>query len=133
MRLGGVDDATNAITGDVVDAAIEVHSRYGPSLLEGFYQIMLAHALRKRGRKVQTEAPILVEADGLVLNGGYRIDLLVDGVVIVEIKSVKTLLKVHFAQVLTYLKVTGHPVGLLINFNTVPLKQGIHRLVRKDP
>ena len=121
--------STDEIARDVVDAAIKVHSALGPGLLESAYEVCLAHALMTRDRAVQTQVALPVVYEGMKLDAGYRIDLLVNGSVIVEVKSVEALAPIHEAQVLTYLRLSGRRLALLINFNVVLLKQGIRRLV----
>jgi len=117
------------LTGQIICAAIEVHKQLGPGLLESTYQACLCHELELRGISFEYEKPLPLEHKGIKLDCGYRIDLLVAGLVIVEIKSVEALAPIHEAQLLTYLKLTGIKVGFLINFNVVVLKNGIRRLV----
>jgi len=117
------------ITGEIIGAAIEVHRELGPGLLESSYEICLARELELRGISFDFELPLPLEYKGVRLDCGYRLDLLVAGAVIVEVKSVEKLAPIHDAQVLTYLKLTGVKVGLLINFNVVVLKAGLKRLV----
>ena len=117
------------LTGQIIGAAIEVHKQLGPGLLESTYQACLCHELELRGISFECQKPLPLEYKGIRLECGYRIDLLVAGLVIVEIKSVEALAPIHEAQLLTYLKLTGIKVGFLINFNVVVLKQGIRRLV----
>ena len=117
------------LTGQMIGAAIEVHKQLGPGLLESTYQACLCHELELRGISFECQKPLPLEYKGVKLECGYRIDLLVAGLVIVEIKSVEALAPIHEAQLLTYLKLTGVKVGLLINFNVVVLKEGIRRLV----
>jgi len=117
------------ITGEIIGAAIEVHRELGPGLLESSYEICLARELELRGISFEFEKPLPLEYKGVRLDCGYRPDLLVAGTVIVEVKSVENLAPIHDAQLLTYLKLTGVKVGLLINFNVVVLKQGLKRLV----
>jgi len=117
------------LTGQILGAAIEVHKQLGPGLLESTYQACLCHELELRGISFECQKPLPLEYKGIRLECGYRIDLLVAGSVIVEIKSVEGLAPIHEAQLLTYLKLTGIKVGFLINFNVVVLKQGIRRLV----
>lgn len=119
----------NVRTGQVVDAAIRVHSVLGPGMLEGAYEACLAHELRKRGRRVQVQAPVPLEYDGVRIELGYRADLIVDDAVIIELKAVAKLLPIHEAQLLSYLKLGGYWAGLLINFHVPHLKDGIKRLV----
>jgi GxxExxY protein len=119
------------ITGQVVDSAMKVHSALGPGLLESAYQVCVVHELRKRGFGVIPELPLPVVYDGIKLDAGYKIDLLVEGAVVVELKAVTKLLPVHEAQLLSYLKLSGHRVGLLINFHVIHLKNGITRMVNR--
>ena len=118
----------NDTTGHVVDAGMKVHSALGPGLLEGAYEVCLAHELRKRGLNVLTQHPLPVRYDGILVEVGYRVDLLVEGEVIVELKAIAKVLPVHEAQLLSYLKMSGHKVGLLINFHVLRLKEGIRRI-----
>jgi len=113
----------------MIGAAIEVHKQLGPGLLESTYQACLCHELELRGISFECQKPLPLDYKGVKLECGYRIDLLVAGLVIVEIESVEALAPIHEAQLLTYLKLTGVKVGLLINFNVVVLKEGIRRLV----
>lgn len=116
-------------TAQVVDAAIQVHSALGPGLLESAYVACLAHELRARRIRVQTQLPLPVVYRGTRLEVGYRIDLLVCDAVIVEVKAVASLLPIHEAQLLSYLRLSGHRVGLLINFHVPMLRDGIRRMV----
>ncbi|HEY2065485.1 MAG TPA: GxxExxY protein [Gemmatimonadaceae bacterium] len=120
----------NVRSGQVVDAAMRVHSALGPGLLESAYEQCMAYELHSRGLNVRTQVPLPVVYDGVRIEVGYRIDLLVDGIVLVEIKAVSKLLPVHKAQLLSYLKLSGRPVGLLINFHVPALKDGITRMRR---
>ena len=113
----------------VVDAAMTVHRTLGPGLLESAYEVCLAHELEKREASVLRQVPMPVVYDSVKLDAGYRIDLIVNRDVIVEVKSVETLAPVHDAQVLTYLRLSGRRLGLLINFNVALLKQGIKRMI----
>lgn len=119
----------NQITGAVVDAAMRVHSRLGPGLLEQPYKKCLEHELVSRGFIVKAEVYLPVLYDTALIDIGYRQDLLVNSDVILEIKAVQALLPVPRAQMLTYLKLARKHVGLLINFNVVHLKEGIERFV----
>ncbi len=119
----------NAITKDIIGAAMEVHRTLGPGLLESAYEACLVYELIRRGRQVEQQKLMPVIYHGVHLDVGYRLDLLVDGKVIVELKAVEQLLPIHEAQLLSYLKLSGCQVGLLINFNVPVLKQGIRRLV----
>ena len=117
------------LTGQVIGAAIEIHKALGPGLLESTYQACLRKELQMRGIVFEYEKPLPLEYKGIKLDCGYRLDLIVGGTVVVEVKAVETLAPIHEAQLLTYLKLTGVKVGLLINFNVVVLKNGIKRLV----
>ncbi len=117
------------VSGHVVDAAMKVHTALGPGLLESAYQACLAHELRKRGLHVVTELLLPVHYDGISIEVGYRIDLLVEDVVIVELKVVERLAPIHEAQLLSYLKLSDRRVGLLINFHVRHLRDGIKRMV----
>jgi len=119
----------NSITGSIVDAALKVHTALGPGLLESVYEKCLKHELGKRGLRVETQVWVPVVYDGLEIEGGYKIDRLVEDSVIVELKVVEQILPIHRAQLLSYLKLTHKEVGLLINFNVVHLRDGIRRLV----
>jgi GxxExxY protein len=119
----------NQITGDIIGAAIEVHRALGPGLLESAYEACLAYELAQRGYKVEQQKPLPLVYKEVQLDCGYRLDLLVEDTVIVEIKAVELLAPIHSAQVLSYLRLSGCKVGLLINFNVKFLKQGIHRIV----
>lgn len=118
----------NDVTGQVVDAAMKVHSELGPGLLESAYEACLAYELSKRGMKVLKQVGLPVVYEGEHLDVGYRIDLLVEDMVIVEIKAVDALAPIHQAQLITYLKLSGKRLGLLINFNVPRLKEGIRRI-----
>jgi len=119
----------NEISGQIVDAAMKVHSALVPGLLEPAYQACLAYELTKRGLHVDSQLDLPLKYDGLRLDVGYRIDLLVEHNVIVELKSVEKLLPIHEAQLLSYLRLSGQRLGLLINFNVLHLKDGIKRMV----
>jgi GxxExxY protein len=119
----------NEISGAVVDAAMKVHSALGPGLLESAYAICLKHELMKRGLKVAAEVPLPVVYDGVRLEAGYRLDLVVEDTVVVEIKAIEALAPIHSAQIISYLKLGGKPIGLLINFHSLHLKDGIKRFV----
>ena len=121
----------NEISGKIIGVAIELHKRVGRGLLESAYENALAYDLRENGLEVKQQYPMPFVYKDVKLNIGYRLDLLVENKVIVEIKSVETLLPVHYAQLLTYLKLSGKKLGLLINFNEKYLKDGIHRIVNK--
>ena len=119
----------NQVSGAVVSSGMHVHSVLGPGLLESAYQGCLAHELRKRGLEVATQVGLPVVFDGEKIELGYRIDLVVENVVIVEVKSVESVHPVHQAQLLSYLRLSGIGVGLLINFYVAHLREGIKRMV----
>jgi GxxExxY protein len=120
----------NQITGEVVDAAYRLHTRLGPGLLEGVYETVLAKSLEQRGLKVEQQKLISFEFDGLRFEGAFRVDLLVDDRVVVELKSLEKVAPVHSKQVLTYLRLLNLPIGLLINFGALRLNDdGVHRIV----
>jgi GxxExxY protein len=121
----------NQISGQIVDAAMRVHTALGPGLLESAYEVCLAHELRKRGLKVLTQVTLPVVYDSVEIDAGYRLDLLVEDAVIVELKATATVLPIHEAQLLSYLKLSGCKLGLLINFHVLHLKDGIKRMVNK--
>jgi GxxExxY protein len=122
-------DGDTEISGQVVDAAICVHRALGPGLLESAYEACLAYELRSRGLSVLTQLPVPVSYRGVQLEVGYRIDLLVQEAVVVELKTVAKILPVHEVQLLSYLRFSERPVGLLINFHVPRLKDGIRRVV----
>jgi iron complex transport system substrate-binding protein len=117
------------ITGEIVDAAFKVHVGLGPGLLESVYEAVLARELERRGLVVERQKPFSFEYDGIRFDEGFRVDLLVEGMVVVELKSVEKFSAVHPKQVLTYLRLLHLPVGLLINFGAPTLKEGIQRVV----
>ncbi|MCI0343698.1 MAG: GxxExxY protein [Planctomycetales bacterium] len=119
----------NRVSGQIVEAAFAVHSALGPGLLESVYEVCLCHELSKQGLTVERQVTLPVVYDGLRLDAGLRLDLLVESMVVVELKAVETLLPVHLAQLLTYLKLSRHRLGLLINFNVPAIKDGIKRVV----
>ena len=122
-------DDINRITGEVVGAAYRLHTQLGPGLLESAYALVLTRVLEEKGVQVEREKPIAFTFDGIQIENGFRVDLLVGGCVVVELKSVETVLPVHCAQVLTYLRLTEKRVGLLLNFNVSYLRQGVRRIV----
>lgn len=119
----------NEITGIIIDTAIDVHRRLGPGLLESVYLVVLAHELTKRGLHVEKEVPIPVIWDNLHFEVGFRADLIVEGLVIVELKSIEAVAPVHKKQLLTYLRLADKRLGLLLNFGAEVLKDGLHRIV----
>ena len=117
------------ISSDVVGEAIRIHRELGPGLLESVYETVLAASLTRIGHEVSRQCPVAIEYDGIEFPAALRVDLLVDQRLIVEIKSVEQLTKVHAKQVLTYLRLMKQPVGLLLNFSGLTMKEGIRRLV----
>jgi len=124
-----IDSALNATTGKILAAAIEVHRTLGPGLLESIYLQALLFELEARKLRCVTEVGIPIVYKGKSLDGSYRVDLIVEDRVVVEVKAVASLLGVHQAQALTYMRLTGCPAGLLINFNVAKLMDGVKRLV----
>jgi GxxExxY protein len=119
----------NELTERVIGACIEIHRALGPGLLESAYEECLCHELSLAETKFERQKPLPVHYKGVNLDCGYRLDLVVEQKVIVELKAVENLLPIHEAQLLTYLKLSGLTLGLLINFNVAMLKQGIKRIV----
>ena len=119
----------NELSEIIIGCAIEVHRQLGPGLLESAYQECLAYELREKGLSVRKEVPRPIVYKEVKLDHGYRIDILVNDLVVVEIKSVEALSPVHEAQLLTYLKLGEYKLGLILNFHTVLLKDGIKRMV----
>jgi iron complex transport system substrate-binding protein len=117
------------VSADVVGEAIRIHRELGPGLLESVYEMVLAASLARRGYRVDRQHPVAIEYDGIAFPAAFRVDLLVDNRLVVEIKSVEQLSKVHAKQVLTYLRLMKQPVGLLLNFSGLTMKEGIRRLV----
>ena len=119
----------NEISKKIIGAAIEVHKQLGPGLLESSYEACLAYELREQGLSVQTQVALPVVYKEVKLNAGYRIDVLVENKVIIEIKAVDAFADIHTAQLLTYLKLKELKLGLLINFNSVKVVDGIKRII----
>jgi len=117
-----------AVAKDIVDAAYQVHLAFGPGLLESAYQQCHAYELRKRGRIVLTEVLLPIVYDGQQIDAGYRLDMFVDGLIIVENKTVENVLPIHVAQLITYLKLKNCKLGFLINWNVKLIKNGIMRV-----
>ncbi|EJL24823.1 GxxExxY protein [Novosphingobium sp. AP12] len=118
----------DAISAHVVDAAIRIHRGLGPGLLESVYETVLAADLARRGYKVDRQRPVDITFDGMRFQGAFRVDLLIEDRLVVEIKSVEKLSGVHAKQVLTYLRLLDQPLGLLLNFSGETMKEGIRRL-----
>lgn len=117
------------LTGQILNCAFKVHSKLGPGLLESAYQACLKYELEKLSFEVKSEVPVPLIYEEIKLECGYRIDLLVEDQVILELKTVEQITDVHKAQVLTYLKFSGYRIGLLLNFRTKSLVKGIHRFI----
>ncbi len=136
MEQGGTEkQRQDDFTGQIIAACIEVHRHLGPGLLESAYEHCLARELGLRGFRTQHQVAIPLQYKGLDLDCGYRLDLMVEGRLVVEVKAVEQLLPVHLAQVITYLKLLRLPVGLLVNFHVPVLREGLRRLVNptRDP
>jgi GxxExxY protein len=123
------DMSENEIAQIIVDAALQIHKETGPGLLEHVYEVILKDELERRGLSVQQQVPIPITFKGRVLGEGFRADLIVNERVIVELKSVEAVKDVHKKQVLTYLKLSGKKLGLLVNFGEPLIKHGIKRIV----
>ena len=123
----------NDVTAQIVDAAYQIHQQLGPGLLETVYEVILAHELRKRGLRVRRQVPVPVEYDGLKFDEGFRLDLLVEEAVIVEIKSVEKNHPVHPKQLRTHLVLTKLQLGLVLNFGLERMKDGITRIANGLP
>lgn len=121
----GIDE----ISAIVIDECIKIHRELGPGLFETVYETVLAGRLEARGLKIERQMPVPLEFDGYSFNSAFRIDLLVDSRLVLEVKAVETLSKAHAKQLLTYLRLLKQPVGLLLNFSQATMKDGIRRLV----
>jgi GxxExxY protein len=124
-----VPNELNELSRVVLDCAFRVHRALGPGLLESTYRVCLVHELRKAGHNVEQEVALPVVYDGVTLETGYRIDVIVDDLILIELKAVDEVLPIHRAQLLSYLKHSNRRLGLLINFNTILLKNGIARVL----
>jgi len=121
----------NELSSIIIGAAIEVHRQLGPGLLESSYEACLAYELKLQGLDIRTQVPLPVVYKDVKLEAGYRIDILVENKVIIEVKSVEELMDIHTAQLLTYLRLKDIKLGMLINFNSVKVVDGIKRIVNK--
>jgi iron complex transport system substrate-binding protein len=119
------------VTGIIVDAAYRLHTRIGPGLLENVYEAILAKMLADRGLEIERQKPISFVIDGIHFQDGFRVDLLVERRIVVEIKAIQKLAPVHSKQLLSYLRLMDLQVGLLINFGEERLKEGLHRVVNR--
>jgi iron complex transport system substrate-binding protein len=124
-------EKVNNLAHEIVDAAFRVHSKLGPGLLESVYEVVLARELERRGLKVERQTPVPIRFEGMCFDEGFRADLIVEGSVLVELKSVEQLARVHSKQVLTYLRLLDYRLGLLINFGAPVIKDGIRRIVNR--
>lgn len=124
-----ISDTVNSTAKEIVDAALKVHKALGPGLMESIYEACLTHELNLRGINVETQVPVPIVYEGLHLPSALRLDMLVQGQVIVELKAAETMNPVFEAQLLSYLKLADKRLGLLINFNVCQLKDGIKRLI----
>lgn len=127
------EEKLNKITETIIGVAINIHRALGPGLLESAYEVCMVYDLVKEGLKVEQQKPLPIVYRGVKLGCGYRLDLMIENEVIVEIKSVEKLLPIHQAQLMSYLKLSDCRVGLLINFNVKILKNGIKRVVNNFP
>ena len=118
----------NAITGIIVDCSVKIHTAIGPGCFERVYEELLCHELLKRNLEVKRQLTMPISYDGLTIDNAYKLDLLIEDKVIVEIKSVEYLLPVHFKQVMTYLRILNLKNGIILNFKTDLMKEGIHRV-----
>lgn len=123
-----MEESIERVAKEIIDSAIKVHTALGPGLLESAYQRCLVHELRKRGLKTDVEVCLPIEYDAVVIDAGYRVDVRVEDCIIVENKTVDQLLPIHEAQLLTYLKLSGCPLGFLLNWKVKLLKDGIRRM-----
>ena len=119
----------NELSHEIIRAALKVHTALGPGLLESAYQTCLAYELRQMGFRVETEVPLPVVYKGVQLDCGYRLDLVVEDLVVVELKSIDAIAPVHKAQMISYLKLSGKSLGLLINFNVPMFRDGVRRML----
>jgi GxxExxY protein len=129
MQIEPISEEVNQVAKQIVDAAFAVHSTLGAGLWESVYEVCLEYELRQRGLRVERQVILPVIYDNIRLDDGFRIDLLVNQCVIIELKAVQNLLPIHTAQIITYLKLSKHRLGFLINFNVPLIKDGIKRIV----
>jgi GxxExxY protein len=127
-RKEPIPEKTNRLSSVIVDSALTVHRTLGPGLLERVYEQCMIHELTLRGIKIESQVHLPVDYKGLRIAEALRIDILVEGIIVIEVKAVEAILPVHEAQLLTYLKLSNHRLGLLINFNSPLIKDGIKRI-----
>ncbi len=125
--------SADEVAKEIVNAALKVHRALGPGLLESAYQACLAHELRRRQHHVECEVALSLQFEGVLIEVGYRIDMRIDQLVLIQNKTVEKILPIHVAQLLTYLKLSGLSLGLIINWNVILLRDGIQRVVRNHP
>jgi GxxExxY protein len=128
-HLDDPDSDINRLSGLIINSAMTVHSALGPGLLESAYEACLRHELLKRRLGVQTQVQMPVQYDGMHLDLGYRIDMIVEDLIVIELKTVEGIEKIHKAQIMSYMKLGGFELGLIINFNVVHLRDGIRRII----
>ena len=130
QKAGPVTTPTqlNRLSGTIIDAAIKIHSTLGPGLLESAYQACLLHELRKRGLNVEAQVPLPIVYESVHLEIGYRLDLLVENAIILELKACEGIAPIHRIQLLSYLRLSNKPLGLLLNFHVPLMKEGIVRM-----
>jgi GxxExxY protein len=122
-----------AVARDIVDTAIRVHTRVGPGMLESAYEACIEYELTKRALAVKKQVPLSLRYEEILLDVGYRVDLLVEDAIVIELKSVRELLPIHKAQLLSYLRAGDYRLGFLLNFNTIHMRDGIKRVVNCLP
>jgi GxxExxY protein len=132
-NYGRMDMTENEIGKIIVDCAVRLHQELGPGLLESVYEVLLAHELTQRGLKVERQVPVPIEYHGIRFDQGFRADIIVDGKVILELKSVESASRAHKKQILSYLRLTGVRLGYLLNFGESLMKDGITRLANGAP
>jgi len=130
---GGDDMEIEDVAAEVVDAVFKVHTALGPGLLESAYEACLIHELQKRGLRCARQVAMPLEYDGACIDTGFRLDVVVEDAIILELKAVEQVLPIHQAQLLTYLKLSGHSIGFLVNFNVKHMRDGIRRMVLNNP
>ncbi len=128
MCVYEIDQQTNRISKDILDAAFYIHTHLGPGLLEKVYEDSLAHVLRQKGLIVEQQKILPVTFDSITIETGFRLDLLIEDKIIVELKSTDKIIPLHEAQMLTYLKLSNKTLGLILNFNVKSMKDGIKRI-----
>jgi len=127
------DEELNLLTRKIIGLSIDIHTALGPGLLESAYKACLFYKISQSGLNVEKEKPIPLFYKGVRLDCGYRVDLLVQDQLVIEVKSVETLTNLHMAQTITYLKLGNYKLGLLLNFNVVTMKEGIKRVILSEP